>query len=143
MVSDKAPVPEGKYVITHEEYGRKCQNDLISCPTVPISATFEIKSVGNDKYSIYNIKTGKYCGSDLKCTYADANSDDRKFSFKAATGDYHKYHDGVILIPKKKFYNLKTKTGWCGRKLQGNLGRDCTNKEPKEDKAEIYGLTPI
>jgi hypothetical protein len=146
VVSDEAPVEEGNYIIDQRRFGRKCTSDLKPCFSSGRGGTrFKIQSVGDNKYAILNTQSGKYCDSDLVCKYDDAEDSTRKFSFKAATGDYHRYHDGRILDPDVKFYHMKGNTGWCGYLKSSAPGNplDCTHETPEEFNYRIWGLKKV
>jgi len=137
VVSDEAPVEEGTYIIDQRKWRRKCINDLKFCRGVTSWHKYKIESVGDNKYSILNTNTNKYCDSSLKCESDDTKDASRKFSFKAATGDYHSYHDGRKLDPDVKFYHMKGHTGWC---VYGNPPFTCNTETPKERKEDVWGL---
>jgi hypothetical protein len=141
-VSDEAPVEEGNYIIDQRMFGRKCKSNLKRCFKVRGGTKFKIQSVGDNKYAILNTGNDKYCDSDLVCKYDDAEDATREFSFKAATGDYHRYHDGRILDPDVKFYHMKGNTGWCGYLKSSGAGNplDCTHETPEEFNYRIWGL---
>jgi hypothetical protein len=106
---------------------------------------FKIQSVGDNKYAILNTESDKYCDSDLECKYDDAEDATREFSFKAATGDYHNYHDGRILDPDVNFYHMKGNTGWCGYLKSSGTGNplNCTHETPEELDYRIWGLRKV
>jgi hypothetical protein len=81
----------------------------------------------------------------LKCNSDNAEDAIRKFSFKAATGDYYKYHQGKPLNLDVKFYHMKGNTGWCGYLKPSGAGNplNCTHKTPEEQKYRIWGLKNI
>ena len=146
VVSDEAPVEEGNYIIDQRRFGRKCTTNLKPCfRSGRVSTKFKIQSVGDNKYAILNTDNAKYCDSDLVCKYDDAEDATREFSFKAATGDYHRYHDGRILDPDVKFYHMKGNTGWCGYLKSSGAGNplDCTHETPEEFNYRIWGLKKV
>ena len=145
VVSDEAPVEEGNYIIDQRRFGRKCTSDLKSCFSSRDGNIFKIQSVGDNKYAILNTGNDKYCDSSLVCSFDDVNDATREFSFKAATGDYHRYHDGRILDPDVKFYHMKGNTGWCGYLKSSGAGNplDCTHETPEEFNYRIWGLKKV